>query len=535
MSFRYRDGHQDNGVPVDEAIERVVDGRRVARAGLSHVRAATRAARARSSTAPTACWSTGAPPGGRGRHRGVARAAAGTRGRAAGEYVADRDGEVDTARGRQLRRQLPRASTRSGCSGARRSAELLRLGRAAPDAGDAAGDVRRADRRRRRTRGPSSADGVTEHVVAEAGVVGRLFLPAGRGEPGVVIARRARTAGRAARWSARCSPGTACPRCRWPTGATPALPDALRDIDVEVVGPGCDWLRAQAGRRRRAAACSACPGAASWRCWPRSLTARAGRPGRLVSSAAGCPGARWGPGTDVLETAWRFGGEPVPQMVRGRGRPRRLPRRRGHGRGRRDPDRARHRPGAAAQRGGRRHVAAAPGSAGSPRRAPTVRARATGSPTSPTPTPGTSARRRPASRSTSPGRRSATAAAGRATRPPGWTRGDGCSSSWEPPDERAARTASASPTASSGCGRRTGWPTSAARTSRPTARRGSARSAGSRRSTTTTGWSCTAGELAYAVLNLYPYAPGPPDGLPLPAHRRLHRDHRRGGGRDRRR
>jgi threonyl-tRNA synthetase len=24
VSFRYRDGHQDNGVPVDEAIERVV-------------------------------------------------------------------------------------------------------------------------------------------------------------------------------------------------------------------------------------------------------------------------------------------------------------------------------------------------------------------------------------------------------------------------------------------------------------------------------------------------------------------------------
>ena len=34
------------------------------------------------------------------------------------------------------------------------------------------------------------------------------------------------------------------------------------------------------------------------------------------------------------------------------------------------------------------------------------------------------------------------------------------------------------------------------------------------------------GEVAYAVLNLYPYAPGPPDGLPLPARRRLHRDRR---------
>ena len=61
---------------------------------------------------------------------------------------------------------------------------------------------------------------------------------------------------------------------------------------------------------------------------------------------------------------------------------------------------------------------------------------------------------------------------------------------------------------SSGCGRRTGWPTSAARTSRPTTRRGSARSAGSRRSATTSGLVVHRGEPAYAVLNLYPYAPG---------------------------
>ena len=72
----------------------------------------------------------------------------------------------------------------------------------------------------------------------------------------------------------------------------------------------------------------------------------------------------------------------------------------------------------------------------------------------------------------------------------------------------ATRTASASPTTSTGCGRRTGWPTSAARTSRPTGRRGSAPSAGSRRWPTTRAWSYAAGELAYAVLNLYPYAPG---------------------------
>jgi hypothetical protein len=35
VSFRYRDGRQDNGVPIDEAIERVAAAGRVARAGLS--------------------------------------------------------------------------------------------------------------------------------------------------------------------------------------------------------------------------------------------------------------------------------------------------------------------------------------------------------------------------------------------------------------------------------------------------------------------------------------------------------------------
>ena len=36
--------------------------------------------------------------------------------------------------------------------------------------------------------------------------------------------------------------------------------------------------------------------------------------GELVSLLPVAWGA-WGPGTDVLETAWRFGGEPVPQMA----------------------------------------------------------------------------------------------------------------------------------------------------------------------------------------------------------------------------
>ena len=43
VSFRYRDGRQDNGVPIDEAIERVARRGRVPRAGLSR-RSASRSA-----------------------------------------------------------------------------------------------------------------------------------------------------------------------------------------------------------------------------------------------------------------------------------------------------------------------------------------------------------------------------------------------------------------------------------------------------------------------------------------------------------
>ena len=34
----------------------------------------------------------------------------------------------------------------------------------------------------------------------------------------------------------------------------------------------------------------------------------------VVSVGSGVAWGAWGPGTDVLETAWLFGGEPVPKM-----------------------------------------------------------------------------------------------------------------------------------------------------------------------------------------------------------------------------
>ena len=59
VSFRYRDGHQDNGVPIDEAIARVAAGGRVARAGLSRP---VRAGRARGA----GCWRRRCSAGARG-------------------------------------------------------------------------------------------------------------------------------------------------------------------------------------------------------------------------------------------------------------------------------------------------------------------------------------------------------------------------------------------------------------------------------------------------------------------------------------
>ena len=52
-------------------------------------------------------------------------------------------------------------------------------------------------------------------------------------------------------------------------------------------------------------------------------------------------------------------------------------------------------------------------------------------------------------------------------------------------------------------------------------------------SATRRGWSCTAASWLRRAQPL-PLLAGAPDGLPLPARRRLHRDHRRGGRRDRR-
>ena len=88
------------------------------------------------------------------------------------------------------------------------------------------------------------------------------------------------------------------------------------------------------------------------------------------------------------------------------------------------------------------------------------------------------------------------------------------------------RRARASPTGSSGSGRRTGWPTSRARTS-PTRADEACPFCAIPALSDEDGLIVRRGELAYAVLNLYPYNPGHLMVVPVPARRRLHRPRRR--------
>jgi dienelactone hydrolase len=94
----------------------------------------------------------------------------------------------------------------------------------------------------------------------------------------------------------------------------PGTPDELRDIDVEVVARACDWLWAQDGVDD----VPPCVIGLS-RGSELVLVAAALTPGHVgpvvISVGSGVAWGAWGPGTDVLETAWRFGGEPVPQMA----------------------------------------------------------------------------------------------------------------------------------------------------------------------------------------------------------------------------
>ncbi len=252
---------------------------------------------------------TGAPPGG----RVVVEATLGLGGQewaCSGEYAADRDGEVETA-----------VDASSGGSylgtdpfGLCWSAEVPGLYdwgvlhpmhvtlRASCDEQTVDASYARA----------VLAAGVTEHVVAEPGVAGRLFLPAGSGR-GVVILGGS-VPGPGGPVVGALLAGHGVPALSLAYWGHPGTPDVLRDIDVEVVVRACDWLRAQPGVDDM----PPCVVGLS-RGGELALLAATLAPDRVgpVASLAGSgvPWGAWGEGTDVLETAWRFGGEPVTQMA----------------------------------------------------------------------------------------------------------------------------------------------------------------------------------------------------------------------------
>jgi pimeloyl-ACP methyl ester carboxylesterase len=252
---------------------------------------------------------TGAPPGGRVTIEATLELG-GQRWTCAGEYVADRDGEVDTAE------DASSGGSYGGVDpyGLFWSAEVLDFYdwdvlhpmlvtlRASCDEQTVQASYAR----------PVLAEGVTEHLVAEPGVAGRLFLSQGFRRAVVILGGS--VGGPGGPVVGALLAGHGVPVLSLAYWGHPGTPDALRDIDVEVVARACDWLRAQDGVDDVPPCVIGLSRGAELALLAASLTPDAVGPvAAFVGS--GVPWGAWGPGTDVLETGWRFAGEPVTQMV----------------------------------------------------------------------------------------------------------------------------------------------------------------------------------------------------------------------------
>jgi len=230
----------------------------------------------------------------------------------AGEYVADRDGEVDTAQ----------AASSGGSYGGVDpfglfwSAEVdgfydwdvlhpMHVGlRASCDAITVETSYARA----------VVAEGVTEHVVAEPGAAGRLLLPGGDTPARGVVVLGGSVGGPGGPVVSALLAGHGVPALSLAYWGHPGTPEVLRDIDVEVVVRACDWLRAQVGVDDEPPSVVGLSRGGELALLAASLVPdRVGPVASLVGS--GVPWGAWGEGTDVLETAWRFAGEPVVQMA----------------------------------------------------------------------------------------------------------------------------------------------------------------------------------------------------------------------------
>ena len=159
------------------------------------------------------------------------------------------------------------------------------------------------------------ADGVTEHAVQEDGVVGRLFLPGGEGgDHRAVVLLAGSDGGPGAPWVGALLAAHGLPALSLAHWKHPGVSDVLRDIDVEVVARAANWLRVQDRVADEPPSVVGLSRGGELALLAASLTPDSVGPVASVVGS-GVPWGAWGEGTDVLETAWRFAGEPVAQMA----------------------------------------------------------------------------------------------------------------------------------------------------------------------------------------------------------------------------
>jgi pimeloyl-ACP methyl ester carboxylesterase len=154
-------------------------------------------------------------------------------------------------------------------------------------------------------------EGVHVSDISHDGLVGRLHLPASDGMPGLVVVGGSDGGlGGPAYAALLANHGVAALSLAY--WNHPGLPDSLHDIDVELVGRACDWLRARNGvRDERPTVIGISRGGELAMLAGSLMPERVGSVIGLVGS-----GVAWGAvGTgDDNDTAWRFGGRAVTQM-----------------------------------------------------------------------------------------------------------------------------------------------------------------------------------------------------------------------------
>ena len=148
--------------------------------------------------------------------------------------------------------------------------------------------------------------------VAEPGVAGRLHLPTGDDLPALVVVGGS-DGGLGGPTTAALLSGHGVVVLSLAYWNHPGTPAVLRDIDVDVVGRGCDWVRRQPGvRDERPTVLGISRGGELAMLAGALMPERVGSVVSMVGSALAWGG--FGIGVDDNDTAWCFNGRPVPQM-----------------------------------------------------------------------------------------------------------------------------------------------------------------------------------------------------------------------------